>query len=94
MEITRQEYKFSRSGGMVERGQHSYGSNSCVRDCPDCYGGGHRGLLKCNNCKGTGKVENVKDQKWECMDCGEKWMPRSTPNRCPECGSSHIEEDE
>lgn len=60
---------------LVNRGKNTYGSkvDNSVCECPVCYGGKRLGLLACNNCKGTGVVENAgaEDGK-EVLECQEE----------------------
>ena len=87
-------YKFGNhnSTELINRGKQTYGSkvDNSVCECPVCFGGKRVGLLACNNCKGTGKVENA---KCECMECGATFN-KSNPTsdtKCPKCGGYDIE---
>lgn len=54
-------YKFGNhnAADLMERGKNRYGTNANGKcDCPQCYGGGRFGMFACENCKGTGLVEN------------------------------------
>ena len=59
-------YKFGNHNAseLLEKGRDRFGSpktNSC--DCPKCYGGGRYGMFACENCKGTGQIQNSKGKK-------------------------------
>lgn len=61
-------YKFGSHNAteLLDRGNRTYGSkkDNSVCECPVCFGGKRVGLLACHNCKGTGIVENEKDQDY------------------------------
>lgn len=76
-------YKFSSGKGLLERGQHTYGTkvDNSMCECPECYGGGRLGLFACKNCKGSGKVENSK----ECPTCKGQGN-NAQGDKCDGCG--------
>src|ERR1019366_39023 len=74
-------YKFKGGQGMMERGQSVYGSkktNMC--NCPVCEGGSKLMLYQCKNCKGTGQVENAKEECDHCTGTGSL-----NGKKCPQC---------
>lgn len=66
-------FKRATVNDTVNRGLSAYGSkvDNSMCACPECEGLGGTGFMKCENCKGTGKVLNEKYKGWTIKRDGE-----------------------